>query len=72
MLEALALIGEWVVVALSDWERHDASSTVSTGILVPGSDVLRCLGVIGLLWTGLSLFAGRWLLRRRELGGASP
>ncbi|HIA26945.1 MAG TPA: ABC transporter permease [Planctomycetes bacterium] len=72
VLEALALIGEWVVVALSDWERHDASSTVSTGILVPGSDVLRCLGVIGLLWTGLSLFAGRWLLRRRELGGASP
>lgn len=72
VLHGLALLGESVVVAVSDWERHDTSKAVSTGTLIPRSEVIRALLVIGVLWTGVALVVARWLLRRRELGGASP
>jgi hypothetical protein len=60
-------LGYSFVTALRQFAQYDVITNVVEGRLVSWLAVARCLGWIGLVWTGLALTAGWLIFRAREL-----
>jgi len=60
-------LGYSFVTALRQFGQYDVITNVVEGRLVSWLTVARCLGWIGLVWTGLTLMVGWLIFRVREL-----